>query len=87
MVTSSTAAITREQIATILYRYAGAEAIEEDALADFADADKVNAWAVDAMNWAVSVGLINGMDETTLAPQGNATRAQIATIFMRYCEG
>ncbi len=78
--------ITREQIATILYRYAEAEAVEEDALADFADADKVSDWAVEAMNWAVSVGLINGMDETTLAPQGNATRAQIATILMRYCE-
>ncbi|MBE6946147.1 MAG: S-layer homology domain-containing protein, partial [Ruminococcaceae bacterium] len=79
--------ITREQIATILYRYAGAEAVEEDALADFADADKVNNYAVEAMNWAVSVGLINGMDDATLAPQGNATRAQIATILMRYCEG
>ncbi|MBE6945702.1 MAG: hypothetical protein E7459_06405 [Ruminococcaceae bacterium] len=79
--------ITREQIATILYRYAGAEEVEEDALADFADADKVNNYAVDAMNWAVSVGLINGMDDATLAPQGNATRAQIATILMRYCEG
>ncbi len=79
--------ITREQIATILYRYAGAEAVEEDSLKDFADAGKVNAYAVDAMNWAVSVGLINGMDDATLAPQGNATRAQIATILMRYCEG
>jgi len=79
--------ITREQIAAILYRYAGAEAVEEDSLKDFVDADKVNAYAVDAMNWAVSVGLINGMDDATLAPQGNATRAQIATILMRYCEG
>ncbi len=78
--------ITREQIATILYRFSEAEAVEEDALADFADADKISDWAVEAMNWAVSVGLINGMDETTLAPQGNATRAQIATILMRYCE-
>ncbi len=78
--------ITREQIATILYRFSEAEAVTEDALADFADADKVSDWAVEAMNWAVSVGLINGMDETTLAPQGNATRAQIATILMRYCE-
>jgi len=79
--------ITREQIAAILYRYAGAEAVEEDSLKDFVDADKVNAYAVEAMNWAVSVGLINGMDDATLAPQGNATRAQIATILMRYCEG
>ncbi len=79
--------ITREQIAAILYRYAGAEAVEEDSLKDFADAGKVNTYAVDAMNWAVSVGLINGVAESELAPQGNATRAQIATILMRYCEG
>ena len=51
------------------------------------DADKVNAYAVEAMNWAGSVGLINGVAEGELAPQGNATRAQIATILMRYCEG
>lgn len=55
--------------------------------ADFADASKVSGYAVDAMNWAVSVGLINGVAEGTLTPQGNATRAQIATILMRYCEG
>ncbi len=79
--------ITREQIAAILYRYAGAEVVEEDSLKDFTDAGKVNAYAVDAMNWAVSVGLINGVAEGELAPQGNATRAQIATILMRYCEG
>ncbi len=79
--------ITREQIATILYRYAGAEVVEEDSLKGFTDAGKVSAWAVDAMNWAVSVGLINGVAEGELAPQGNATRAQIATILMRYCEG
>ncbi len=78
--------ITREQIATIMYRFSEAEAVTEDALADFADADKVSDWAVEAMNWAVSVGLINGVAEDTLAPQGNATRAQIATILMRYCE-
>jgi len=79
--------ITREQIAAILYRYAGAEAVEEDSLKDFTDAGKVNAYAVEAMNWAVSVGLINGVAEGELAPQSNATRAQIATILMRYCEG
>ncbi len=77
--------ITREQIAAILYRYAGAEAAE-DALAGYADADKVSDWAYDAMNWAVSAGLINGITETTLAPQNSATRAQIATILMRYCK-
>ena len=77
--------ITREQIAAILFRFSGAEAEETDHLADFTDADKVNAYAVDAMNWAVANGLINGMGDGTLAPQGNASRAQIATILMRYC--
>ena len=82
-----TARITREQIATILYRYAGAEAVEEDALKGFTDAATVSDWAAEAMNWAVSVGLIKGLENHTLAPTGNATRAQIATILMRYCEG
>ena len=76
--------ITREQIAAILFRFSGADAGETDALADFTDADKVNAYALDAMNWAVANGLINGMGDGTLMPQGNATRAQIATILMRY---
>ena len=79
-------AITREQIATILYRYTGSEKVEGDYLADFADADKVSAYAVDAMNWAVANGLITGTTETTLAPTATATRAQIATILMRYCQ-
>lgn len=81
------AKVTREQIATILYRYAGAEKVEEDALADFTDAATVSDWAKDAMNWAVSNGLINGLEDNTLAPTGNATRAQITTILMRYLEG
>jgi len=80
------AIITREQIAAILFRFSGADAEETDHLADFTDADKVNAYAVDAMNWAVANGLINGMGNGTLAPQGNASRAQIATILMRYCQ-
>ena len=79
------AAITREQIAAILFRYAGAEAVEEDHLKDFTDANQISAYAVDAMNWAVSEGLITGMGDGTVAPRATATRAQIATILMRYC--
>ncbi|MBQ7872323.1 MAG: S8 family serine peptidase [Oscillospiraceae bacterium] len=79
------AAITREQIAAILFRYAGAEAVEEDYLEDFSDADKISAYALDAMNWAVANGLITGMGDGTVAPRATATRAQIATILMRYC--
>ena len=78
-------AITREQIAAILFRYSGAEKVEEDHLEAFADADQISAYAVDAMNWAVSEGLITGMGNGTVAPRATATRAQIATILMRYC--
>ena len=80
------AEVTREQVATVLFRFAGAEAAEENALENYTDADQVSEYAMDAMNWAVATGLIKGMAETTLAPQGNASRAQIATILMRYCE-
>ena len=79
--------ITREQIATILFRYAKAEKVE-DKLAGFPDAEKVSDYAADAMAWAVEQGLINGISEsdgkTYLAPQETATRAQIAVILMRY---
>ena len=80
------AAITREQIATILFRYAGAEVESENALEGYADAARISDYALEAMNWAVAKGLIEGMDAATLAPQADATRAQIATILMRYCE-
>ena len=79
--------ITREQIATILFRYAKAEKVEGK-LAGFPDAEKVSDYAADAMAWAVEQGLINGISEsdgkTYLAPQETATRAQIAVILMRY---
>lgn len=80
-------AISREQIATILYRYTGSPAVAEDHLADFSDKDTVSSWARDAMNWAVANGLINGVvaDEgTVLSPATFANRAQIAVIIMRY---
>lgn len=79
--------ITREQIATILFRYAKAEKVEGK-LAGFPDAEMVSDYAADAMAWAVEQGLINGISEsdgkTYLAPQETATRAQIAVILMRY---
>lgn len=75
--------ITREQVATILYRYANGEKVETDVLAGYADAAQVSAWAVDAMNWAVANGLINGVSDVTLAPGATSTRAQFATILMR----
>ena len=81
--TASDAQITREQLVTMLYRYAGSPAVTGD-LAAYTDAASVSAWAKDAMTWAVQQGIITGMTQTTLAPAGNATRAQVATIMQRY---
>ncbi len=78
--------ITREQIATIMYRYAGSPAVEGD-LSAFGDAANVSGYAVDAMVWAVAQGIINGNSTegvVALAPKGNATRAQIAAIIARF---
>lgn len=75
--------ITREQAVTMLYRYAGSPAVDGDHLAGFADANAVAGWARDAMNWAVSVGLIQGGD-AGLAPQGGATRVELAAMFARF---
>ena len=80
--------ITREQMAAILYRYANYKGYDTDArarLTKYTDADKISAYAVDAMSWAVAEGLINGMTDTTLVPQGNAVRAQVAAILHRFC--
>lgn len=81
--------ITREQLITIMYRYATFEGKLSGTgvdLRDYADADRVSSWAVDAMSWAVGVGLIKGTTQATLDPQGSATRAQVATVIMRYAE-
>ena len=80
--------ITREQMATILYRYAqfkGIDASKRGDLSVFPDGSKVEKWAKDAMQWTVAEKLIGGSDGMLL-PQGSATRAQVATILMRYVE-
>lgn len=82
--TNPNGAITREQLAAMLYRYAGSPSVDDD-IDHFADADKVSGYATDAMRWAVSSGVINGMGDGTLAPQGNATRAQVSAMLMRFC--
>ena len=79
--------ITREQFATILYRYSAYKGYATDARADlssYTDAGKVSGYATDAMSWANSLGYIGGMTATTLVPTGNATRAQMAQIMMRF---
>ena len=80
------APVTREQLATMLWRYAG-EPEASGSLAEFTDAGSVSSWAVEAMSWAVDNGIITGASETTLAPQGSATRAQAAAMLMRFHQG
>ena len=80
--------ITREQMAAILYRYAQKKGFDTSAkgnLSKFPDAGKVSDWAKDAIAWAVGEGIIGGSDGKLL-PQGNATRAQVSTILMRFIE-
>lgn len=75
--------ITREQLATMLWRYSGCPNADGD-LSNFTDADSASDWAREALAWAVDSGIIEGITETTLSPGGNATRAQAATMFMRF---
>lgn len=87
--TNMTGKITREQLAAMLYRYAKLKGYDVSASADisgYTDASSVSSWATDAMRWAVSAGLINGRTAATLAPQGNATRAEVASILMRFMQ-
>ena len=81
--------LTREQLVTMLYRYAQNKGYDVTASADlsgYPDAGQIQSWAQDAMTWAVAEGIVEGMDGN-LNPAGHATRAQIATILMRFCEG
>lgn len=77
------AAITREQLVTMLYRYAESPAVSDTALA-FPDAERVSGYAVDAVRFAVGAGLLAGRDDGRFDPQGTATRAEVATLLMRY---
>ena len=80
--------VSREQIAVILYRYAKQKSLSSSLnnLTEFSDSDEISSWATDAVAWAVACGLINGTSETTLSPQDIASRAQVATLIMRFCE-
>ena len=82
--------ITREQMAAILYRYAqykGYDVTKQADLSGYSDNGQVSAYAKDALAWANAAKLINGVTNTTLAPQGNATRAQVSAILHRVCDG
>ena len=81
--------VTRQEIAAILQRYAkykGADITQTADLSACTDNASVASWASDAMAWAVNKGVITGAASTTLAPSANATRAQVATMLMRYMQ-
>ena len=79
--------VTREQAMTMLMRYAAYKGMDVSKRADlsvFKDGASVSDWAKDAVQWAVAAELINGMPDGTFQPQGMCTRAQVATILMRF---
>ncbi|MBQ1887288.1 MAG: S-layer homology domain-containing protein, partial [Firmicutes bacterium] len=83
--------ITREQFVTIMHRYAQFKGIdvsvgEDTNILSYDDALDISDWAVSAMQWGVGSGLIEGRSYSLLVPQGNATRAEAATIFERFIE-
>lgn len=77
--------ITREQLITMIWRYAGSPAATGD-LSGFTDTDRLSGFAQEAMRWAVENGIINGFGAGQLGPQGQATRAQVAQILRNYIE-
>ena len=82
-------ALTREQMVTMLFGYAGREETlsgSDGALAGYQDQASVSDWAREAMAWAVSSGVISGTSATTLSPQKVGTRAEVATVLMQFCE-
>ena len=85
------ASLTREQLVTMFYRYAQSKGYDTTqggmAIREYADFEQISDYAAEAMTWAVNTGIINGTSSTTISPQGPATRAQVATILMRFIEG
>lgn len=85
---SPSADLTREQIATMLYRYSqykGYDLTADGSLDGFSDGSRVSRFAVTAMKWAVGHGYLNGVTADTLCPGESATRAQLAAVLMRFC--
>ena len=83
--------ITREQLAAILYRYAVYKGYdvsvgEDTNLLSYADFADLSEYAIPAMQWACGAGIVNGTSESTLTPQGEATRAQVAAMLQRFCQ-
>ena len=81
--------ITRQDMVTILYRYLQYKGMSPDGakeISDFTDAGEVSTYALDAVQWSYGTGLVKGTSERTLSPRANTTRAQVATIILRYIE-
>ena len=81
--------ITREQLAAIMHRYAkyrGVSTAASGSLSGYADAGQISSYAVEAMAWANSAGLITGTSGSSISPKANATRAQAAAIIYRFCD-
>ena len=78
------AAITRQELVTMLYRLAGEPAVSGTITAP--DAASVSTWATDAMTWAMNIGLVEGDENGAVTPTATATRAQAAALIMRYLE-
>ena len=76
--------ITREQLATMLWRYAGSPSVS-GRMTGFVDADQISGYAEDAILWATKAGIIGGKGNGQLDPKGYATRAEVAAMLMRYC--
>ena len=83
-------AVSREQFASILYRYAqykgyDVSAGEDTNILSYTDFASISEYAIEALQWACGEGIITGVSDSTLAPQGTATRAQAAAMLMRFC--
>ena len=83
-------ALTREQMALILYRYAQYKSrdvqVDGEPLEAFLDGDAISSWAVEAMAWAVDAGLLSGTGDNLLSPTGTATRAEVAQVLANFCQ-
>ena len=78
--------ITREQIVTMLWRYAGEPAVSGGHLSTYPAGGDTSSWAVDAVNWAVSIGLMSGDGNGRLNPTATASRAELAVLLARFCQ-
>ena len=79
--------VTREQAVVILHRYAKMKELDisvTDDLSGYTDIDTVSDWALEAINWAIAEGIIQGRNAVSIAPKGTSSRAEVATILMRY---